>query len=67
MANDALVPRRPDRGFSLVEMLVVVAIVAIMAAVAFPNIAGYTPQLPDQAGRRRRWPASCRRPAARRS
>ena len=41
MANDALVPRRPDRGFSLVEMLIVVLIVAIMAAVAFPNIAGY--------------------------
>ena len=42
MANDALVLRRPDRGFSLVEMLVVVAIVAILAAVAFPNIIGYT-------------------------
>ena len=42
MANDALVLRRPDRGFSLVEMLIVVAIVAIMAAVAFPNIAQYT-------------------------
>jgi len=42
MANDALVPRRPDRGFSLVEMLIVVAIVAVMAAVALPNIAQYT-------------------------
>jgi len=41
MANNALALRRPDRGFSLVEMLIVVAIVAILAAVAFPNIAGY--------------------------
>jgi type IV fimbrial biogenesis protein FimT len=41
MANDALVPRRPDRGFSLVELLIVVAIVLIMAAVALPNIGQY--------------------------
>ncbi len=33
--------RRGDRGFTLLEMLVVVAIVATMAAVAFPSIATY--------------------------
>ena len=41
MANDALVLRRPERGFSLVEMLIVAAIVATLAAVALPNIAQY--------------------------
>jgi prepilin-type N-terminal cleavage/methylation domain-containing protein len=41
MANDARVPERPERGFSLVEMLIVVAIVSIMAAVALPNIGQY--------------------------
>ena len=41
MGNDALVLRRPDRGFSLVEMVIVVGIVGVMAAVAFPNIVGY--------------------------
>ena len=30
-----------EQGFSLVEMLIVVTIIAIMAAVAVPNIAGY--------------------------
>ena len=33
--------RRGDRGFTLLEMLVVVAIVAIMAAVALPSIGTY--------------------------
>ena len=42
MGNDALVLRRPDRGFSIVEMVIVVAIVGVLAAVAFPNIAQYT-------------------------
>jgi prepilin-type N-terminal cleavage/methylation domain-containing protein len=30
-----------QRGFSLIELLIVVAIIVIMAAVAMPNIAGY--------------------------
>jgi type II secretion system protein H len=41
MANDAPVPARPDRGFSLLELLVVVAIILIMAAAALPNIGRY--------------------------
>jgi len=41
MANDPLVPERPERGFSLVEMLIVVAIVAVLGAVALPNIGQY--------------------------
>ena len=41
MANDPLVSERPERGFSLVEMLIVVAIVAVLGAVALPNIGQY--------------------------
>lgn len=41
MANPARMPERPERGFSLVEMLIVVGIVAVMAAVALPNIGQY--------------------------
>jgi prepilin-type N-terminal cleavage/methylation domain-containing protein len=41
MANEVIVLRRPERGFTLVEMLVVVGIVAVMAMVALPNISQY--------------------------
>jgi prepilin-type N-terminal cleavage/methylation domain-containing protein len=41
MTNESPVPRQPERGFSLVEMLIVVGIVAVMAAVALPNIGQY--------------------------
>lgn len=40
MANDAL-SQRSERGFTLLEMLVVVAIIATMAAVALPSISNY--------------------------
>jgi prepilin-type N-terminal cleavage/methylation domain-containing protein len=41
MAYDACVKQRRDRGFSLLEVLIVVAIVMIMATVAFPAISSY--------------------------
>jgi prepilin-type N-terminal cleavage/methylation domain-containing protein len=41
MKNDVSVPRFRQSGFSLVELLVVVAVIAIIAAVGLPNLAGY--------------------------
>jgi prepilin-type N-terminal cleavage/methylation domain-containing protein len=41
MANDAHLPTRSDRGFSLIELLIVVAIAVILAATAFPALSQY--------------------------
>ena len=41
MANDLPAKRHPEKGFSLLELLIVVAIIVIMAAVALPNIGNF--------------------------
>jgi len=41
MANDAHVPTRADQGFSLIELLIVVAIAVILAATGFPALSQY--------------------------
>jgi type IV pilus assembly protein PilE len=41
MASHASSPARRERGFSMIELLIVAVIIAIMAAVALPNIGHY--------------------------
>jgi len=41
MGYDSHANRRPEQGFSLVEMMIVVAIIMVMAAISLPSIGQY--------------------------